>query len=639
MANEVTILVRAKDEASKVFSGIQGSAKSMAKGVALAAGGGALAVGGLAAASTKMAADFESSMSEVKTLLPDLDKEGFGQLKQSVLDFSKEMGVATDQAVPALYQAISAGVPQDNVMEFMRVASKAAIGGVTDLETAVDGITSVVNAYGKENIDAQRAADVMFSAVKNGKTDFEQLSRSLFNVIPTASSLGVGFEDIASQLAAMTAQGTPTSVATTQIRAAMVEASKTGTKLDKALRELTGEGFADLIASGRTMPEVFNELRESMPEQDFKDLFGSVEAMNAALGVSGPNFGTVSGFMDGAKESAGAVDEAFATVSDTAKFKLGQAMNAIKVTMIEFGSMILPHVADVLTNHLVPALERFGDWFNENKPQIQAAIAAILHIAGQMWAAFKSGWEVVGPLLQRFAQFIYDNKPLLVAAIAALGLAIVVALGPVSGAVAGILGLITLIGFMRDNWDEITAKIKEILASFVGWLRDRFFDFLDSKFVWLAGVLGPAGLLLIAFKFRDQIIGAFNAIKDAVAGAFAFISEKVAQIRSLVESIPTPGDIGGGILDAGRGLLGAVPGFAEGGVVPGPPGAPRLAVVHGGEEVRTPAQQRGAGGGMRLELHFHGPVLADAEFDDRVRRAVAEGLARGGFRGLPGFAG
>jgi hypothetical protein len=32
-------------------------------------------------------------------------------------------------------------------------------------------------------------------------------------------------------------------------------------------------------------------------------------------------------------------------------------------------------------------------------------------------------------------------------------------------------------------------------------------------------------------------------------------------------------------------------GFDRGGMVPGPIGAPRLAVVHGGEEVRTPAQQ------------------------------------------------
>lgn len=37
---------------------------------------------------------------------------------------------------------------------------------------------------------------------------------------------------------------------------------------------------------------------------------------------------------------------------------------------------------------------------------------------------------------------------------------------------------------------------------------------------------------------------------------------------------------------------GAIPGFGGGGIVPGPIGSPQLAVVHGGEEIRTPAQQR-----------------------------------------------
>lgn len=39
-------------------------------------------------------------------------------------------------------------------------------------------------------------------------------------------------------------------------------------------------------------------------------------------------------------------------------------------------------------------------------------------------------------------------------------------------------------------------------------------------------------------------------------------------------------------------------GFATGGIVPGPIGAPQLAVVHGGEEVLTPAQRQGSAGTM-----------------------------------------
>ena len=43
-------------------------------------------ISGIGIASIKMAADFDRSLAEVKTLLPDLDDEGFGVLRQGVLD-------------------------------------------------------------------------------------------------------------------------------------------------------------------------------------------------------------------------------------------------------------------------------------------------------------------------------------------------------------------------------------------------------------------------------------------------------------------------------------------------------------------------------------------------------------------------
>ena len=107
----------------------------------IAAGIGIGAATGIGLVSLKAAMGLEKSFAEVRTLLPEIGDEAFGALQKDVLALSKEMGIATNQAVPALYQAISAGVPEENVASFMSVASKAAIGGVTDLETAVDGIT------------------------------------------------------------------------------------------------------------------------------------------------------------------------------------------------------------------------------------------------------------------------------------------------------------------------------------------------------------------------------------------------------------------------------------------------------------------------------------------------------------------
>ena len=281
----------------------QSAKKALVAGVAAGAALAATAVAKFASDSVAEFQAFEKGAAEVFTLMPGISSAAMESMKGDVLSFSAEVGRSTDETLPALYQAISAGVPAENVFDFMQVASDAALGGVTDLETAVDGITSVTNAYGVSVIDAATASDVMFTAVKLGKTDFEQLSNSLFNVIPTAASLGVKFEDVAANLAALTAQGTPTSVATTQLRAAFVEASKSGTNLDKALQNLSGKTFAELIASGKTSSQIFTELRGSMPEQDFRNLFSSVEAANAVMGLT--------------NDTAAGIIDSFGTVEDT----------------------------------------------------------------------------------------------------------------------------------------------------------------------------------------------------------------------------------------------------------------------------------------------------------------------------------
>ncbi len=310
---------------------------------------------GVGVAGLKAFGNFQTGMSEVFTLLPGMSADAMGSMSKDVKDFAKEFGVLPEKEIPALYQALSAGVPKDNVFDFLATAQKAAVGGVTDLETAVDGITSVVNAYGPSVLSATKASDMMFTTVKLGKTNFEQLSASLFNVIPTAASAGVSFADVSAALASITLQGTPTSVATTQIRAALVEASKGGTKLDEALKALTGKSFPQLVAGGMDIGTIFNTLRSSMPDQQFKDLFGSVESLNAVLGITGPNAATFASNLNAMKTSAGATDLAYQTMNQT----LGASANKLKafasVFLIDIGEKLAPAVA-LFTNALIGLL-------------------------------------------------------------------------------------------------------------------------------------------------------------------------------------------------------------------------------------------------------------------------------------------
>lgn len=263
--------------------------------------------------------NFERGMAEVFSIMPGTTEEAMSQMTDDVLSFTQEVGRTSDEVVPALYQALSSGVPASNVFDFMKIASDAALGGVTTLETAVNGITSAVNAYGAETLSAQEASDLMFTATVGGKTTFEELSQSLYNVIPTAASLNLEFGNVTAALAAMTAQGTPTSVATTQLRQLLVELSKDGGEAAAMFERMAGQSFVDFIASGGNLQDALMLMEQAAADSNVRlsDLFGSVEAGNAALSLTGSGAAKFSAELEAAANSAGATSDAAAVMADT----------------------------------------------------------------------------------------------------------------------------------------------------------------------------------------------------------------------------------------------------------------------------------------------------------------------------------
>lgn len=348
LAVDFTAIFKAQDKVSNTLKGIDKSGDALTntfKKLAKAAAGvfTVAKIAEFGKESVDAFTSFENSMNEVFTLLPDISGEAMEEMTGQVKALSKEMGILPNEAVPALYQALSAGVPQDTVFDFLKVANKAAVGGVTTLETAVDGLTSVVNAYGSDVIDVNKASDLMFTTVKLGKTNFEELSASLFNVNPTAAATGVAFEDVSAALAAMTAQGVPTSVATTQLRQALVELSKSGTSTDKVFRRVAGKGFKEFISEGGNLQEAFQLLEKHAQKSGLgvNDLFGSVEAGNAVLALTGKGTERFTNAMEEMRKATGATDAAFQKMEKGFKRKLDKMKANLEVLKISVGGKLV----------------------------------------------------------------------------------------------------------------------------------------------------------------------------------------------------------------------------------------------------------------------------------------------------------
>ena len=318
--------------------------------------------------------EFEKSISEVFTLMPGITEDSMASMSDSVRKLSTTMGVDLGDATAALYQAISAGVPQDNVFEFMEIAAKASVGGVTDLETAVDGITTAINTYGSANLSAKDAADSMFTAVKLGKTTFDELSGALFNVLPIAKQAGVAFDEVTAALAVMTSKGTPTAVATTQLRAALTALIAPTADTAKAFQDygLDVENLKALLAGGdgglvKAMQNVM--VATNGDETAIRKLLGSTEAMNAVFTLTAGGAKSVGDAMEEMGNKTGATDAAFAVMEKTVGHQLDKLMASFKNLGLSVGNAFLPMINKVLPdiiagfNNAVGPVEKFAKTF------------------------------------------------------------------------------------------------------------------------------------------------------------------------------------------------------------------------------------------------------------------------------------
>lgn len=525
--NTIEIIINATDNASRILQGLGENTQVIGAGMVTAFGAATAAIAGATTAMVvKGLADFstfERGMNEVFTLMPGASQAAFDEMESQIQGFSARFGMLSSDVIPAVYQALSAGVPQDNIFAFMEVAGKAAIGGVTTLETAVDGITSVVNAYGSEIIDAQTASDQMFRAVVLGKTTFEELAASMFQVNPVAASMGVEFTDVMAAIAAITAQGVPTSVAMTQMRGALEELGTAGTDAADAFEMVAGKSFRDFIAEGHNMSEAMQVIEQAADQLGvpINELFSRVEASNAVLALTGNNAERFATFLEDVGNSAGATEAAFEQMNQG----IGRALERLGATMLNLSTNIGKLVAPLVE----PLVRGLSDVVQilANVIGGQFGLETLTDALGEVPAAFRPLLRILMPLAAGFRQLASDldpNNPNSLFGALEIGVPffdvmtiamrrVLRAMGAGSEVIDDVVKTFTK---LREVFTTIVRTMQRVLTPIVEWIRENveLQDVLIAVGVAIASFVVPA-ILSIATAILP-IVGTFAAL---VAGA------------------------------------------------------------------------------------------------------------------------
>lgn len=523
---------------------------SGAKTAAIAVGSVGLASAGAAAALAKAGIQFDRQMSEVRTLLGSVSDNEFARLKQDALDFAKNTGVAADEAVPALYQSISAGIPRENVFTFLETANKLAVGGVTTLETAVDGLTSVVNAYGEDTLNASQAADVMFTAVKLGKTTVDELSRSLFQVVPAATANAVEFEEVAAALAVMTQQGFPTSEATTRLRALMDQLGDSSKGVGAEIQKLTGQSFRAFQESGGNVGDLLTRLQGDMPIDDFKALFTSSEAASAALAIMADDGKALSSAMGAMRQSTGAAETAFKTMDATVGNQLNKVITNLQTMVIDLGNRAMPIVKQAVDTLLPPTRALIRDGFERAQSAIEFLTPHAVKLGNDVIPQIRAAIEQVGPIIKDIAEVAFKI----------LGDTVVWITESVIPKLVEIWrdSLQPTIEWLGQWWRDNQEPIISAITTVAGGLRNLADVALNvlapvfEKVVMpvlriLMGVIGAvigtiARVIVAVSEWREHWNTVMTFLQSAMAGAADFITDAliglVEGIQNMVNKIP-----------------------------------------------------------------------------------------------------
>jgi TP901 family phage tail tape measure protein len=560
-------------------------AKMSAIGAGMARTGKAMTVGltlpivGVGIAATKMAMDFDTSLTKMVSLVGLTNDEVDG-MRDKIKSLASQYGKSASEAADAMFFITSAGLRGSDAMETLEASLKGAAIGLGDVQTIADLATSAMNAYGPSVLSAGKATSILRTAVEQGKLESADLAAAMGSVLPIASALGVGFDEAAAAMASMSRTGTGAAEASTQLRGILMQVTKESPRGAKALKSvgLSYDGIRKtisedgLLAGLQTLVGAFDG--NTIATAKF---FGNARALTGVMDLMGAGAATTESiFSELAKTTASDLDPAFAAASETTGFKLSQAMATLKNSLIGVGDAIAPTVEKVSA-----FVTKIAEAFASLSPKTQNLIVAFAAVAAALGPILLIAGKVIGALGAISSAIGSMSAAASLAAPAGAGLAagfaaIIAPVALVVGAIALFIGAVVLAynksEFFRNALTQFVDQVKATGSAIFGSLISAFNSLTQTGSIvttyftilgnYLGGVFGVTLKVIggivkaveMNFKIMAKgveiaatiltmlaniIVGAVKIGFNFLAGAISGILDKLGPLGAAFKSLAT----------------------------------------------------------------------------------------------------
>lgn len=345
------------------------------------------------------------------------------------------------------------------------------------------------------------------------------MASAMGKVIPTAKNAGVSIEQLGASYAIMTAKGIKSAESTTFLNSMFKELNSTGSDVDKALRQVSGKSFQELMQGGTTTGEALQMLSEYAEKSGKKlsDLFGSGEAGTAALTLLSNGVEGYNEQLKNMENSTGLCADAAETMGNTTASAWTEAKNRLDNAKASIGEALLP-VLTQLANAISPIIEAITSWAEEH-PELTKVIVLTVAAIG--------AFLVIGGTLMTFL----GMAVIAMGAVAEAGGLMAVVIGALTSPITIVIGVIAaLIGIaiaLASNWDRVCKSISgafKAAGDTISSIGQTIWDSITNLCNWMVekieGVIGVVNLLIDGFK---NLVNVFKSgdVQDALSNSNA----------------------------------------------------------------------------------------------------------------------
>lgn len=388
-----------------------------------------VAVGGIATAGLKVAADFESGMSQVQAITGATGDE-FDALREKAVDLGASTAFSSNEVATAMAEMGKAGWDTQQIMDGMEGVLAAAAASGEGLSSVSTIVADAITGFKLEASDATKVADLLTQAANSGTIDINDLGESFKYVAPVASAAGWSIEDCTTALAAMSQSGIKGSQAGTSLRAMFSKMTKASKPAKEAMDEY---GISLYDSSGKVKPldDVIANLRETLGTttvetqnadgtmKEYEDIMSQVEdgtvsltdktrlqalaqifgqeALSGVLAVinkSPEEYDKLASSMD---NSAGVAKKTASVMQDNLKSKIEQLGGALESLAIKLSETVIPWLTDFVEN-LTGMIDKFTE-MPKGAQKMITALGGIVIAAGPTTKALGGVFNAVGFLI------------------------------------------------------------------------------------------------------------------------------------------------------------------------------------------------------------------------------------------------